>query len=366
MDSSLTIITIVYIIMLVVPGVFFKRIYFQGPFTRQFQSGLFADRLITSLFWGILVQIITFYIFINTFNVQYESVFELLTETHSKLTKNEFPDFNENGLTNILLYLLGSVVIALGLGFFAFHFVRIFQLDQKFSVLRFANKWHYYFSGEILNSREFRQSSLKKGKVSATLIDVLVKYGENDNRLFSGNLVQYTINSEGNLNSIYLTGTRRYKNSKGEFISTPKEIPGDCFVIPYQNVLDMNIQYILQKAEKGKTRLKIKNWAITAINFFLFIALPAIFIFPWYTNASILMKIGSILMLSVSWLFSAVLISQLIEPQKNTTSANRMSKQDLFYVLCTVLLFGILGFSFLNIFNPIDMLWQLFQLMTTE
>ena len=199
MDSSLTIVTIVYIIMLVVPGVFFKRIYFQGPFTRQFQSGLFADRLVTSLFWGILVQVVTFYIFINTFNVQYDSIFELLTETHSKLSKNEVPDFNETGLTNILLYLLGSVLIALFLGFFAFHFVRIFKLDQRFAVLRFANKWHYYFSGEILNTREFKLNSLKRGKVTATLIDVLVKYGENDNRLFSGNLMQYSISPEGNL-----------------------------------------------------------------------------------------------------------------------------------------------------------------------
>lgn len=360
MDSSLTIVTIVYIIMLVIPGVFFKRIYFQGPFTRQFQSGLFADRLITSLFWGILVQIITFFIFINTFNVQYESVFELLTESHSKLIKNEFPDFNENGLTNILLYLLGSVVIALILGFFAFHFVRIFQLDQRFSVLRFSNKWHYYFSGEILNSREFRQSSLKRGSVSATLIDVLVKYGENDNRLFSGNLVQYTITSDGNLNSLFLTGTRRYKNSKGEAISPPKEIPGDCFVIPYLNVLDMNVQYILKKSEKGKTRLKIKNWAITAINLVLFIALPAIFIFPWYTNSSILGKIISIVMLSFSWLFMAVLVSQLIEPQKHTTSANRLNKTDLFYVLCVVVLFGTIGLSILKIFNPIDFIFRIF------
>ncbi|WBL43010.1 hypothetical protein PBT90_19985 [Algoriphagus halophytocola] len=357
MDSSLTIVTIVYIIMLVIPGVFFKRIYFQGPFTRQFQSGLFADRLITSLFWGILVQIVTFYIFINTFNVQYESIFELLTETHSKLTNNEVPDFNESGLTNILLYLLGSVIIALFLGFFAFHFVRIFQLDQRFAVLRFANKWHYYFSGEILNSREFKQKSFKRGKVATTLIDVLVKYGEDDNRLFSGSLVQYSITSEGNLNTIYLTGTRRYKNSKGDAIS-PKEIPGDCFVIPYQNVLDMNVQYILKKSEKGKTRIKIKTWAVTGINFILFILLPSFFIYPWFSDTSILSKVLSILSLLISWVFLAVLIAQLTQPQKNSKNGNGLDKKDLVYVILVFLLFGTIGLSFLNVIDPIGYIFK--------
>jgi hypothetical protein len=71
MDAGVTIFSIAYVIILIVPGIIFKRFYFQGAFSKQFNSGLFADRIITSLFWGILVQIIGLLLYSKIINIKY-------------------------------------------------------------------------------------------------------------------------------------------------------------------------------------------------------------------------------------------------------------------------------------------------------
>lgn len=344
MDSSLTIVTIVYIIMLVIPGVFFKRFYFQGPFANQFQTGQFADRFLTSLFWGIIVQTVTFLMFIKSFDVEYKSVFDLLKTTHGKLILNEVPELEESNITYIFLYLLASVAVAIFLGFFLFQLVRLFKLDQRFNVLQFSNKWHYYFSGEILNTREFKQNISKKGKVSATLVDILVKYGENDNRLFSGNLMHYNLTSNGDLETLYLGAARRHKNSNGDSIPA-KEIPGDCFIIPYQNVLDINVQYVLRKTEKGEISGKVKKWANNTIQTILFLLVPIIIIGPWYTEVSVFMKILGNLSLLISWLFLAVFFANYMSAKKELTG------KEMFYALSICVVFGFLGLNFIGIID---------------
>ncbi|TVP42766.1 MAG: hypothetical protein EA341_19200 [Mongoliibacter sp.] len=90
----------------------------------------------------------------------------------------------------------------------------------------------------------------------STIVDVLVDYGGGKNVLFSGALTQYSLCPKGDLETLYLTGTGRYKKVEGkppEF----KMIGGDCFIIPYHRVLNMNIDYVIEKSEEKKIgRLK--------------------------------------------------------------------------------------------------------------
>lgn len=341
MDLSLTIITIVYIVILVIPGIFFKRFYFQGPFNRQFQSGQFADRLLTSIFWGIVTQLIFFYAFINTFEVEFESIFELLIQTHQIFADNQFPSLEQNIFTNSLYYLIGSVLFAVLFGFLLNRFVRVSQLDLKTNVLRFSNKWHYYFSGEILKTKEFKGKLPKDKAVIGSLVDVLVKYGEGDDRLFSGNLIQYTINSDGNLETLYLAGARRYSDSNGEKIP-PKEIPGDCFVIPYNTVLNLNIQYLMIEKLSGNGIEIAKRGFNFIVEVFLFGYLISSLVFPWYTDAEFFLKLLSIGSLLFSWLFLAILIGNWKGPKK------QFGYKGSVFIFAAILFFGILGFEFLG------------------
>lgn len=315
MDASITIVTIAYIVILVVPGVFFKRFYFQGPFSQQFQSGQFADRFVTSLFWGMITQVITFYLFINTFDVDSKSIFELLTRTHGELNENKVPVLELSDLTNFLYYFICSVAVAVILGHLSHKFVRITKLDIYTQVLRFSNKWHYYLSGEILKTREFQNNIPLTGKVEATLVDILVKYGDGDDRLFSGNLVQFTISQDGNLETIYLAGTRRYSNSKGENIPA-KEIPGDCFIIPYQNVLNMNVQYIISKDKEQQRKVKLQRWKFSVFQILIFLYLSFVIFYPWFTSVNFFFKLLANFTLLLSWTTMAIAIGNYLIPDK--------------------------------------------------
>jgi len=87
MEAQYTVNSIVFIVSLIVPGVIFKRFYFQGQFTKQFGDGLFADRLITSIFWGIFVQIITFLLYSCIFGFTYTSLKQVIDKAYSEISK---------------------------------------------------------------------------------------------------------------------------------------------------------------------------------------------------------------------------------------------------------------------------------------
>lgn len=59
METNVTLVSIAIIVFLYFPGNIFKRFYFKGPFSQQFNIGIFAERFITSIFWGGIMQIMS-------------------------------------------------------------------------------------------------------------------------------------------------------------------------------------------------------------------------------------------------------------------------------------------------------------------
>ncbi|TVP42765.1 MAG: hypothetical protein EA341_19195 [Mongoliibacter sp.] len=161
MDYTLTFWTVVYIVFLIIPGVFFKRFYFQGHFNKQFQSGLYADRLITSLFWGAIIQGITIQILIHTSDLGFGSFSDVYNEVYNSISSKSLPNGSSRLFHFASIYLIGSVSIGIILGHFSHKLVRKTKLDLNYAVFRFSNKWFYYFTGEILNTQEFRLKNLR-------------------------------------------------------------------------------------------------------------------------------------------------------------------------------------------------------------
>ena len=112
MDTSVTIFSLGYIIILIVPGIIFKRFYFQGAFSSQFNSGLFADRIITSLFWGILVQIISVLTFSRIINITYAHWQIMVQKFFDDLATDKLPNISSDQLVNVLSYAVYSVALA--------------------------------------------------------------------------------------------------------------------------------------------------------------------------------------------------------------------------------------------------------------
>ena len=302
MDAGVTIFSIAYIVILIVPGIIFKRFYFQGPFSKQFSSGLFADRIITSLFWGIIVQIFSMLIYSRIINLKYEEFKQKALVNYNHIVSNQIPDLSYPHLQHILSYLLFSVVLASLLGYVLYKLIRFLRVDLKVSAFRFNNHWHYYFKGEILKTKEFKHH--RKGRVLSTEVDVVVKNDDGKTNMFSGLLTQYILDSKGELNTLYLTESKRYSAPDR---TLAKIIPGDLFVIPYSNVLNLNVRYNVQVKKAGIPILKKAILAISTL------VLLVGFISPWLMEIDVWRKIVGTVFTFLGWLFFSTLIFSFFE-----------------------------------------------------
>ncbi len=91
METPISVLTTLFILLLIVPGIFFKRFYFSGEFSQQFGVGLFADRLISSIFWGLGVQLVTYFIFSRFFDFNLLDIKDDLANSYTNLAENKLP-----------------------------------------------------------------------------------------------------------------------------------------------------------------------------------------------------------------------------------------------------------------------------------
>ncbi len=305
MEAQFTISSIIFIVLVIVPGIFFKRFYFQGEFSKQFNAGLFADRLITSVFWGFVIQVVTFIVFSNTLNFTYQSIQQPVSKAYTDLSSNSIPDIDSLNTRYILAYLLASIFIAITMGSVLHRLVRFFKIDVKFNVFRFANQWNYFLRGDILHTHEFK--GFKNGKVLTTLVDVVFENGEGKTKMVSGFLTQYLVSSRtGELETIILTDAKRFSNTDNAF----KGVEGDCLIIPYSRVIDMNLSYIIKKPDSGRSKLLLKN---SLSGLAVFVAL-FIIIYPWFLQLSAVRILTGILIAFGAWLFTIAVIMTPFQP----------------------------------------------------
>lgn len=318
MESQITITTIIIIVWLIFPGIVFKRFYYKGQFAKQFGADLFADRLISSIFWGIIVQIITFLIYSRSFGFTFTGIRNKTSAVYASVLANQMPTISYSDLEYILGYLAFLIIIAFCLGSFIHFTVRYFKIDLKYPVFRFANHWNYYFRGEIVSMREFK--SLNKGRWLSTTVDVVIDDGSEKNKMISGFLTQHTISHKtGDLESIYLTSATRYSHTDKKFIP----IPGDCLVIPFDKVIDLNLRYTFQviNDDQKKQILFRKLLAFCLIAGLLFAT-----IFPWYLKINIFLKIGGVIFGCLTWLLFIIVSLNPLDPRPTA----RFPTKDLF------------------------------------
>jgi hypothetical protein len=307
-----------------VPGIIFKRFYFQGSFSGQFNSGLFADRIISTLFWGILVQLASALTFSKFINASYQDWRLMLQTLYRNIIDNKLPDTTPDQLVLVMAYAIYCVVLAAFCGSLLYRIVRFLELDLHFPAFRFLNNWHYYFRGEILKTSDFRLTA--RNKVISTEVDLMLKDNDGKSNLFSGLLTQYTLNSKNELETLYLTATERFSQSSNSM----KIIPGDIFIIPFSTVQNMNIRYNYQVRQQRH----IVSYAALSLSALI---LAIGFGYTWMQEISIARKILSTLTLFVSWLaFSSLLISFL--PTSNGRHQLSMGAKAVSFSLLLIML----------------------------
>lgn len=279
---SFTVDFILLFILVVIPGLIFKRFFFFGEFSKQYTT---KESIYKSLFYsiipGILIQLFSywFYTIVHDPWFDTEDVLTIFKELFSNKTQYSIPTirfFNEG----FNFFLLHEVIVFILAGFTGLLFSRLLRLmrwDIHFKLFRFQNQWYYVFSGEIKRFKKFKHLKRILGEIDGEVVktnqthfppygDILVEDGGQQN-LYTGFIVDYDLDYEdvNNLDRIYLIGASRYRpireaeditnlDVRGSRVKVP--IKGDVFILEAKNILNMNLTFIpTKKLEKVKSEI---------------------------------------------------------------------------------------------------------------
>lgn len=283
MDFQVSIIGIILILTLYLPGYFFRRFYFSGFSTKQFGTGEWYDRFFISILLGIVVQVITIKILRDNFQVDFNSVSEPIGSVYTNILEKKVPSLDFYTFVKLVSYLLVSLFFGSVFGIFTRSFVRRLKLDIYTSTLKYANIWHYYFRGDITKTKDFKRSLSKKGRWVSTEADILMDFQKDDkNILYSGIISQYDLSGKSEkLERVYMTKSKRYCNSAKCF----KEIPGDILILDASRILNINLTYVFLEKKMGKKSNNAGSAALAIC--LLLIAFSPVVLIPYFLYGSI-------------------------------------------------------------------------------
>ncbi|MFL0149627.1 hypothetical protein V2598_14995, partial [Tenacibaculum maritimum] len=272
---NLTLGFIAFFITVVIPGILFRRFFFYGEFSKQFNT---KDPVLHSIFFsiipGIIVQLLSFIIYNLSlgFDSSFLDVFTIfrdIASDGSNGTQEATKDFINNHIITFFIYSLFVFTFSSFIGWALSRLIRIRKWDKKYKLFRYKNQWYYIFSGEVLNMKKFKEAhkvSFKndKGSLQSTLLtyaDILVSVSEQNDRkeLYTGFVVDYDLKGDdiSQLDKIYLIDTHRYKKKEKVFDKNGKEIieenseetpiksrnrlrvPGDIFILKAKNIVNL-------------------------------------------------------------------------------------------------------------------------------
>jgi hypothetical protein len=231
----------VLLLLVTLPGITFRRSYYASRFSLNYIS----TNLINELVWAIIPAIflhalaIMFIHSYTTYRIDLESFGYLVVGGNEKDEIRKAFGIVGSNIGNIFLYFSITTITAFFLGTAFRLIVRNFGLDIYIKVLRFPNRWHYLFTGEYL---DFERGWKYHKQIDFIIVDILMQVG-NESIIYSGILEEYYLSkTSGGLDSIMI----KYPSRKGITSSETteyREIPGNYLSIPYDKILNINIQY---------------------------------------------------------------------------------------------------------------------------
>ncbi len=238
---SIALDTLILFLFIIVPGIVFRRFYFQGEFTKQFNSKTLAHAIMASILPGLFIQYLT----ANIYQYYWEKIDGgSITEVYNQFAQNLLPLtlFDLDILWEVLVYISLMLLISFVLAEICWGTVRVLRIDRWFTVLRFRNHWNYYFNGEIKGFRAYK--GLLNGKLLEVRADILVRIENEEPRLYSGVVKSYTINNNHELEYVYMTKTSIFKKNSLTNKRELKQIPGDIFIINAEDIINLNLNYV--------------------------------------------------------------------------------------------------------------------------
>ena len=233
-----------FIFIIAIPGFLFRRIYYSGPFRKDYFKTTIQDTVFSSLIISCIMHLlcieISLWIQPALFPLDYKAFYGFFSGNRDDINYTIKVLFLEK--FHIVSYFVFGLFLSFALGHFVRTFIRFFKWDRKFTLFRFKNEWHYFFTGEILDFPYMEGSS---DSIDCCRLDIVSDVG-GTLILFSGIYTEATFTSEGGVDRIFLIGTKRclIEDDKTPNIANPYILEGDIFCIPYSTIANLNATYL--------------------------------------------------------------------------------------------------------------------------
>jgi len=227
-----------FAILIVTPALFARRIYFTGELSSKYTNNNITTEIISSVFVSFIfhciwIDVVSWFGFI----IDFSTIIKLLTGKIDKYTV----DVISTSFSKILWYFITLTIISSSITFLIRNIIRKTKLDRKFSVFRYGNLWYYILSGEILDIKKYNKENFSNDDVTERIVDVLTIEGDKQ-FLYRGQITEFQLAENESLEYIVLKYPR--KREIGTVKEVDKTIPSNYFVIPFREILNINVKFI--------------------------------------------------------------------------------------------------------------------------
>ena len=232
------------IFVLLSPAILARRVFFTRELSKAFSARNTIQEIFSSIFLSGLLHAAGIAIFRSCgYEVDIEVVMQLLFDPQSIDDYDSITGHQAEIAGYFLLVSLGAAALS----YLLRNAIRAMQWDRKWEFLRFDNTWYYLFSGEAAQIRKYQDQRTGNANYrlpSQRFVDVLTKSGDK-HYLYTGNLVDYQLGSDNRLEFIVISFPLRQRIRETEDGPIArKKITSDYFVIPFTEILNVNVRYL--------------------------------------------------------------------------------------------------------------------------
>ncbi len=240
MDFSLGF--LVVLILIIFPGLIYRRLYFYGEFSKEFKSRYNLVSLIAISIIPGLINLICVFFFYDTFFNKIDigeiiDKFKDLNNETFRFKESEDTPIKELLNTRIIPFIGFLYLTSLLIGAVLGRLVRISKIDTKFKLLRFKNYWFYLFNDQHTSFKKMKHLKKREKKYISTKADILID-SNNKTHLYSGIIVDYELheNECDILSKVMLQNAERYSIKNGK--KNPVKIPGNLLVVDCSSMIN--------------------------------------------------------------------------------------------------------------------------------
>ena len=244
--------------VLLLPGFAFRRLYYTGPFSKQYAKARLDSLLVAAFVPAVLLQLAAYYFTSIDTRWFYSFLVDgtLGSRPGALLTIAEVHPVGAVVLEQILYIVYGGLW-----GVFFRTIIRSRGYDRKYKILRFDNVWQYILRGEVFEFPEVRRNLGMKAKqleltdFEEVALDILAVVG-GEPVIYKGTLLDYHLAAEGTLKYVVLTGaSRRVLSEDPQYLGKPTakvpstrskrfyQIPGDMVVLKGEYIANVNVRF---------------------------------------------------------------------------------------------------------------------------